>query len=450
MEVTVEKLLLVEDDAGLREQMRWALKDEFALLEAATSAEALAAVEAERPPLICLDMGLDGSADKGLEIIDAVLAAEGTCKIIAVTGSHDETMGREAIRRGAFDYLGKPLDIADLTAVLRRALRLRGLEAEAWGAKETETPVPLMMGESETMERIFGVVRRLAATDVSVLITGESGTGKELCARALHLLGKRRNQPFVPINCGAIPEGLLESELFGYSKGAFTGAAADKAGLIESAHKGTLFLDEIGDMAPGLQVKLLRFLQDQRVQRVGDTRAHPVDVRIVAATNKNGPATGDPSMRTDLYYRLSQCEIHLPPLRERGRDALILAHAIVDGNRGRFSQPRLRLSSRAEKAILSYGWPGNVRELENRLNRASINCKGQVIEETDLELGASLSGGLSYREARRRFERNFILDALRRTKGNISLAARTLGVTRPTFYDLMRKNGVEVRMEPKV
>jgi two-component system NtrC family response regulator len=450
LEVTLEKLLIVEDDAGLREQLRWALKDEFAVLEADSAAAAHSCAETEKPALVCLDMGLDGRSDAGLDIIDALIAGDRACKIVAITGSRDEGMGREAIRRGAFDYLGKPLEIGDLTAALRRALRLRSLESEAWGGAPAEAPVPLMIGESEAMTKIFEALRRLAATDVSVLITGESGTGKELCARALHLMGRRRNQPFVPINCGAIPDGLLESELFGYSKGAFTGAAADKPGLIESAHRGTLFLDEIGDMAPGLQVKLLRFLQDQRVQRVGDTRAHPVDVRIIAATNKNSHNGSEPSLRTDLYYRLSQCEVDLPPLRERGRDALVIAHGVVDSNRARFHQPRLRLSSRAEKAILAYGWPGNVRELENRLNRAAINCKGQVIEDVDLELGESLSGGLSYREARRRFERNFILDALRRTKGNISLAARTLGVTRPTFYDLMKKNGIEIRMEPRM
>src|SRR5690606_8834113 len=254
---------------------------------------------------------------------------------------------------------------------------------------------------------------RLSGTNISVLITGESGTGKELCARAIHGQSPRAGQPFVPINCGAIPENLLESELFGYVRGGFTGAEADKMGLIESANRGTLFLDEIGDMPQTLQVKLLRFLQDQRLQRIGDTRFRGMDVRIIAATNQaEVSGTGESSIRSDLYYRLSGFEIKLPPLRARGRDSLLQAAAIVARNRIRFAQPRLRLSSRAEKAILAYGWPGNVRELENRLNRASVTCRGQVIEEEDLQLGEAAAGIVSYREARKAFEKNLLMNAL--------------------------------------
>jgi two-component system, NtrC family, response regulator len=452
--ITMTKLIIVEDDTGLREQMKWALGEDFQVMEADSLDSTLACLDSESHPLICLDMGLEGRPDRGLDIIDAVLGANRTAKIIAVTANHEDGTAKEAIRRGAFDYLIKPVSIEDLKNVLERAKRISALEgdteeAPSWVPVDPEWP---MIGESDAMKNIFSVLRRLSDTDVSVLITGESGTGKELCARAVHKHSRRRNYPFVPINCGAIPENLLESELFGYVKGAFTGADADKTGLIESAHKGTLFLDEIGDMPLTLQVKLLRFLQDQRLQRVGDTRARALDVRIIAATNKTNLSGGadETALRTDLYYRLSEFEIKLPPLRERGRDSLVIAAGILERNRQRFGQPRLRMSSRAEKAVLSYGWPGNVRELENRLNRASITCRGQIIEEEDLQLGDSINGNMSYREARKAFEKNLLLNALRRSNGNVSLAARTVGVTRPTFYDMMRKTGIYIRTEAKV
>ncbi|GEM_PF-1286246 len=473
----MEKLIIVEDDAGLREQMRWALGEAFEILEAETLEGTLEIVQAQSPPLICLDLGLEGRPDRGFDVIDAVLSADRSCKIIAITGSADGSFGKEAIRRGAFDFLAKPVDSDGLKGILARALRIHALEEEpeaadswspageirepgravpvadqvSWSPESpTETDLP-MLGESPPMRALFSVLRRLAGTDVSVLITGESGTGKELAARAIHGGSHRRFHPFVPINCGAIPENLLESELFGYVRGAFSGADSDKAGLIESAHKGTLFLDEIGDMPQTLQVKLLRFLQDQRVQRLGETRGRTLEVRIIAATNKaNLAGDEDSALRSDLYYRLSEFEVKMPPLRDRGRDAVLLSAAILERNRIRFGQPRLRLSSRAEKAILSYGWPGNVRELENRLNRASITCRGQIIEEEDLQLHEGVDGNLSYREARKMFEKNLLQNALRRSGGNVSLAARTVGVTRPTFYDMMKKTGIFIRQEAKV
>jgi two-component system NtrC family response regulator len=312
-------------------------------------------------------------------------------------------------------------------------------------------PNSLMLGQSEAMQKIFEHIRKLAKTGVNVLITGESGTGKELCARAIHFHSNRSTGPFVPINCGSIPASLMESELFGYVKGAFTGANSDKMGLIEAANKGTLFLDEIGDMPMALQVKLLRFLQDQKLQRVGDTNFRPVDVRILAATNKSNLSEKDnPVMRTDLYYRLSEFEIYLPPLRDRKDDLPLIAAGIIERNRLKFGQPRLKLSKRAETLLMNYSWPGNVRELENKLNRASITCQNQVIEVEDLQLSETSFTVLSYREARQMFDRNFLLNALKQAKGNISLAAKVTGLTRPTLYDMMKKNGITVQMEARM
>jgi two-component system NtrC family response regulator len=449
--LAMTRLILVEDDAGLRDQLKWALRENFEVLEADSLAAAKELAAEGGAPIVCLDLGLEGRADRGLEIIDAILSADRAAKIVVITGQPDGALAREAIRRGAFDFLEKPLDVGKLEAVLDRALRLRSLESvpdepPSWTPVAADQP---MLGESQPMKNLFATLHRLAQTDVNVLITGESGTGKELCARALHEGGPRARHPFVPVHCGAIPEALLEAELFGHAKGAFPGADEDKAGLLETAHRGTVFFDEIGDMPPALQVKLLRFLQDKRLQRIGEGKSRVLDVRVVAATNRPILTGSDGALRSDLYYRLSEFEVRVPPLRERGRDVLILAEAILEKNRARFGRPRLRLSSRAEKALLAHGWPGNVRELENRLNRASIVAEGNVIEDADLELDGSGDATQSYREARKQFEKNLLLNALRRANGNVSLAARTVGVTRPTFYDMMRKTGIWVRAEAK-
>jgi two-component system NtrC family response regulator len=450
--LAMTKLILVEDDAGLRDQLKWALRENYEVLEADSFETAKSLADERGSPLVCLDLGLEGGSDRGLEMIDVILSADRTAKIIVIAGGSDGAQAREAIRRGAFDVLEKPVDLGKLGSSLERALRLRSLESEP-DDPPSWTPVAdhqAMLGESPPMKTLFATLHRLAQTDVNVLITGESGTGKELCARAIHEGGPRARHAFVPIHCGAIPETLLESELFGYAKGAFSGADEDKAGLIETAHRGTLFLDEIGEMPPALQVKLLRFLQDKRLQRLGENKSRVLDVRVIAATNQPVLTGEDGVLRGDLYYRLSEFEVRVPPLRERGRDVLALSEAILARNRTRFGRPRLRLSSRAEKALLAHGWPGNVRELENRLNRASIVAEGNVIEDADLELDGSGDATQSYREARKQFEKNLLLNALRRANGNVSLAARTVGVTRPTFYDMMRKTGIWVRTEAKV
>lgn len=448
--MAMNRLLLVEDDPELRERMKWALGEHFQVVEADSMESALARLEPGGSPVVCLDLGLDGRPEKGLDIIDAVLASDRGAKIVAITSDTDPATAKEAIRRGAFDLLTKPLDLDMLRNALERAKRIHDLEvsgeeAPSWVAADPDWP---LIGESEAMRNVFSVMRRLAETDFGILISGESGTGKELCARAIHARSRRRGHPFVSVNSSAIPANALEAELFGEAKG--QGSDIEKPGLLESAQGGTLFLDEIGDLTPALQSRLLRFLQEKRAPRVGEIRPRGLDVRLIAATAKPGLSGNGPgALRNDLFYRLSEFEVRLPPLRERGRDVLLLAAAIIERNRRSFGLPRLRMSSRAEKALLAYGWPGNVRELENRLNRAVMACKGQVIEEGDLQLGDAVGGSLSYREARKAFERNLLLNALERSNGNVSLAARTVGVTRPTFYDMMRKTGIPIRTEGK-
>jgi two-component system, NtrC family, response regulator len=448
------KLLLVEDNVGLREQMRWALGNEYEVTEADTLDTTLKEYRQHKHHVICLDMGLENKPERGLQIIDALLTEDRNAKIVVITSNTSNDLGTRAVERGAFDYLQKPVDIDELRVILQRAVRIASLEkpAEVEAAPGLPTDQDyLMIGRSEPMRKIFELIRKLASNDVSVLITGESGTGKELCARSIHYHSTRKNNIFVPINCGSIPASLMESELFGYVRGAFTGAVSDKMGLIESANHGTLFLDEIGEMPLTLQVKLLRFLQDQKLQRIGETVFRNLSVRIIAATNRTNLSEKDNGvMRTDLYYRLSEFEIHLPPLRDRKDDIPALAQAIIERNRAKFHSPKLKLSKRAEKLLENYSWPGNVRELENKLNRASITCQNQIIESEDLELSETAFTIMSYREARQMFDRNFLLNALKQAKGNISLAAKVTGLTRPTLYDMMKKNGITVHMEARM
>jgi two-component system NtrC family response regulator len=440
------KLLLVEDNAGLREQMKWALNDIYSILEADCGEACFKVFEAENPQLICLDMGLDNVPEKGLEILNSLLLKNPSVKIIVITAQTNETLGQRSIGKGAFDYLKKPVNIDELKVILARAGRMLELEtplqAEYKGGMES-APDYFMVGDSPAMKKIFETISRLAKTDVNVLITGESGTGKELCARAIHYHSSRKTQPFVPVNCGAIPETLLESELFGYMKGAFTGATMDKIGLIESANNGTFFLDEIGDMPKHLQVKLLRFLEERKFQRLGDVTLRHADVRIIAATNRKDISVENNAMlRTDLYYRLSEFEIHLPNLVERDEDILLLADKIIEKNRIKFSLPKLKLSSRARQCLLVYSWPGNVRELENKLSRASITCDNQTIESENLQFSPESMKNLSFQDAKDAFEKEFIANALRQAQNNISEAAKKLGVSRPTLYDLIKKHGL--------
>ena len=449
-------ILIVEDNQALRENMKWALMSEYSVLEADSAAICIDICEQRHPQVVCLDMGLDNDPLKGLEIIDTILTKNRHAKIIVITANTTDSLGPESVRRGAFDFFSKPVDIDSLKGVIERALRRNEFEKQSSIAENDNQPLQsdsnlAMIGESKPMKQVFEIIRKLSQTDVSVLITGESGTGKELCARAIHYHSPRRTKIFMPINCGAIPENLIESELFGYAKGAFTGANSDKQGLIESADGGTLLLDEVGEMPKNLQVKLLRFLEDQNVQRVGDTLLRKVNVRIIAATNRKNLDQAESSLRSDLYYRLSEFQIDLPPLKQREQDVLLIARILVEKNRKKFGSTRLELSSRAESSLLNYSWPGNVRELENKLSRASIICSNQVIEPEDLQLPTTaVFNNLCYKEARNAFEREYILNLLRRYEFNISEAAVAADISRPTLYDMMKKLGIQLRTETRV
>jgi two-component system NtrC family response regulator len=444
------KLLIVEDEEAIRGQMQWALADDYDVLLAGDRSGALEKVRTERVPLILLDLGLPPSprrGEEGLRALEEILAFDQAAKVIVITGNQDREYALKAIGMGAFDYFLKPADIEELKTVLKRAIHIASLEKESIAREHQPglSVVDEVIGESPSMQRVFELVRKVSATDVSVLIQGESGTGKELIAKAIHRSGNRKEAPFVPINCGAIPENLLESELFGYEKGAFTGADAQKKGRIEYADGGTLFLDEIGELPLLLQVKLLRFLQEHKVERVGGRETIHVDVRVVAATNKDlKEEIGHNRFREDLYYRLGVVTITIPPLREREEDVVLLAKAFLRTFSSNYQKAIKGFRADALEAIETNDWPGNVRELENRVKRAVVMCEGKYVVPEDLELQAAGGSGTreSLREIREKIEREHIQKALERNNWNISRAASELAVSRPTLHDLIRKHRI--------
>jgi two-component system, NtrC family, response regulator len=366
-----------------------------------------------------------------------------------VTGNGDRGNARRAVELGAADYLSKPVDITEYETVLKRNTYLHTLEAEnAKEAADAEASARFeeIIGNTPKMKEVFGVVSLVAKTDVTVLVQGESGTGKELVSRAVHYKSRRKNAPFVPINCGAIPETLLESELFGHEKGAYTGAHVQRKGKLELADNGTVFLDEIGEMSLPLQVKLLRFLQEREIERLGGRQRVRVDTRIIAASNRELRAeVAAGRFREDLYFRLSVVTVTLPPLRERAEDIAVLAHAFLRRSCQEYRR-KLQFSSEALSAISQHPWPGNIRELENAVQRATIMAKGRFIEPGDLGIAAAVgTERLSLREARNRVERQVVVDALVRTKGNISRAATELGISRPALHDLLEKHQINTK-----
>jgi two-component system NtrC family response regulator len=444
------KLLIVDDDEEIRSQLRWTLSTDYEVTQADDRSSALAAFRSARPSVVLLDLGLPpspASPTEGLATLGELLAEDRLVKVVIVSGQGERANALQAIGQGAWDFLGKPVDIDELLAILKRAFHVAGLErdyAELQSQRHDDS-FEGILGTSTGMQDVFRIILKVATTDASVLILGESGTGKEMAALAVHRRSRRRDGPFIAINCGAIPEALLESELFGHEKGSFTGAVAQRKGRIETATGGTLFLDEVGELPLSLQVKLLRFLQEQRIERVGGRESIPVDARVLAATNvdlKQAMASG--RFREDLFYRIAVVVVTLPALRERGGDIPLLAQAFLRRSMAQVGRDELRFDPAALRAIENHPWPGNVRELENRIKRAVIMAEGRRITAADLELAAPESvAGVTLKEARETLEREMVLSALRRSGGKISGAAIDLGVSRPTLYELMDKLGIK-------
>jgi two-component system NtrC family response regulator len=448
------KLLIVEDDEGLSSQYRWAFPACDVII-AGNRAQAMTLLEKERPAAAIVDLGLPPDPDgvsEGFATLEALQRLYPDLKVIIATSHGDKMHALRAIAAGAFDFCEKPTDIALLRTIVERALHVHGLEEENRRLAEVQGPSPIkrLITNSDAMLKVCRTVERLAATNVSVLLLGESGTGKEALARALHELGPRAKQPYVAINCGAIPENLLESELFGYERGAFTGAVKQTIGKIEAANKGTLFLDEIGDLPHQLQVKLLRFLQEQVIERIGGRTTIPVDVRVVSATNLSlEDQITDGRFRSDLFYRLNSVTVRIPPLRERPGDAVLLARYFLGRFNREFNRNLRGLSEEALAAISAHAWPGNVRELENRMKRGVVMADGKLIDAADLELAPSTAEAddLDIRTARLRAERDVLQKAIARSNGTVAVAAKLLGVSRPTLYALLESHGLTSAIE---
>ena len=443
------KLLIVEDDEGLQAQLKWAYED-FDIVPARDRESALAALRADAPAVVTLDLGLPPDPDgvtEGFAVLDAIMALKPDTKVIVATGHGAPESALEAIARGAYDFYRKPVDIDALGLIVRRALNLHRIEAEnrrlALRAADDKTVLGSLLTAAPEMMKVARTIERVANTGVSVVLLGASGTGKELLARGLHDASDRANGQFVAINCAAIPETLLEAELFGHEKGAFTGAIKTTEGKIEQAHGGTLFLDEVGDIPLALQVKLLRFLQERQIERIGGRKPIAVDTRIVCATHQDLEAMiAQGRFREDLFYRLAEIVVRIPSLAERPGDAALLAKAFLKRFAAEMNPAIKGFAPDALAAIDAWGWPGNVRELENRVKRAVIMADGKMIGAGDLDLEAAEEGGelpLNLKSAREQADRKVIRHALARSEGNISHTAKLLGISRPTLYDLLKQ-----------
>jgi two-component system NtrC family response regulator len=443
-------LLIIEDDEGLCSQYRWAFPG-FDVAIAQDRPAALELLGSHTPQIVVMDLGLPPDIDgvsEGFAILEEIRRQSPLTKAIVVTGNGEREVALRAVALGAYDFCEKPVSLDVLRTIIDRGLNLRRLEAEnhRLAAERPATPISRLVTADESMIKICRDIEKLAATHVTVMLLGESGTGKEVLARALHEMGPRAHEPFVAINCGAIPENLLESELFGHERGAFTGAVKQTKGKIELAHRGTLFLDEIGDLPGPLQVKLLRFLQDQMIERIGGRQPIQVDVRVISATNQSPEAmVGEGRFRGDLLYRMNAVTLRIPPLRERGSDKLLLAKYFLDRFNREFDRNLRGFTEAAHTAIANHGWPGNVREMENRLKRAVVMAESRLVDVNDLELQDTEATviDLDLRNARARAEQAVIKIALLRAKGNLSGAAKLLGVSRPTLYALLQSHGME-------
>jgi two-component system NtrC family response regulator len=443
------KLLLVSDDAELRRQLG-AIFAQYEVLTAANRTQALAELRRHEPPVVLHDLGSPVAAEEmeeRLATLSEIVALAPHTKVIVVTSNDDRLSRVRAVALGAHDFYHKPLELEVLRLIVNRAFRVHELEDENRRLTRDASASPLegVIATSDSMLRVCRIVEKVAPTRATVLLLGESGTGKELLARAVHRLSGRAQERFVAINCAAIPETLLESELFGYEKGAFSGAHRQTIGKIEYAQGGTLFLDEVGDMPASLQAKLLRFLQERVIERIGGRELIPIDVRVVCATNRDlAAAFVDSGFRQDLYHRISEVTVKIPALRERNGDSLVIAQSLLHDRVQRHGRSLRGFAADAISAIQTYEWPGNIRELENKVNAAVIMAEGTQVTAADLGLAARIaeSDVLNLKQARLRAEEEALRRALAISRGNLSRAAELLGVTRPTLYDLLEKTGL--------
>jgi two-component system NtrC family response regulator len=445
------KILLVDDEENVLTQMRLALAAEYDIFTACDESEALKTFERERAAVVTLDLSLTPGNPTdlgGFRLLERILDQEPSTRVIVVTGHNEQATALHAVRLGAFDYYLKPVRLEDLKVMIQRACHIHRIYQrlqQSYPGSGNEFHG--IIGHSKDMQDIFRFIERVALSDISVLVCGESGTGKELVATAIHRQSHRKNSPFVVVNCGAIPENLLESELFGHEKGAFTGAYAQRRGKFESAHTGTLFLDEIGELAPTLQVKLLRFLQDRKIERVGSNNPIELDVRIIAATNRDLKKNIENHLfREDLYYRLKVVPLEIPSLRERKDDIVPLAHYFVTKYCRENRKPFMSLSSEAESTLLLHGWPGNVRELENVISRAVVLSSYPVLRPSDL--GLTLEHNLTdvnLKVGKTSMEIDYIKKALLRNNGILSRAAKDLGISRVSLYELIEKYKIPIQ-----
>jgi two-component system NtrC family response regulator len=450
MTESMTPLLIVEDDPALQKQMTWAF-DQYEPVAAADRESALAMVRRHRPAVVTMDLGLPPQPDEpseGFRLLQDILSLAPDTKVIVLTGQNDHANALKAIGAGAYDFYSKPFQPELLALMIDRAYRLHALQAENKRLQTAHRAGALseILTRDPQMLKVCATIEKVAGTNATVMLLGESGTGKELLARGVHALSSRKDGRFVAINCAAIPENLLESELFGYEKGAFTGAAKQTPGKIELANRGTLFLDEIGDLPAALQAKILRFLQDRTIERVGGRQEIPVDVRVVCATHQDLPAmiqTG--RFREDLYFRLAEIVVRIPPLRERKGDAVLLAHAFVRLCADEYKRHSMTLLPDAIAAIEANPWPGNVRELQNCVKRAVIMAEATILGAADFGLAPPSAANevQTLKDVREEAERGAVLRVLSRVNGNMSRAAELLGVSRPTLYDLINRFGLK-------
>lgn len=436
-------LLIVEDDAGLQSQLRWHF-DQYNVVVAGDRESAIAAIRQHEPAVVLQDLGLppdDEGVEEGFRTVQEIMRLAPATKIIVVTGNHDYENALRSVAMGAYDFYQKPIHTETLDLIVQRAYNIHHLEEQNRRLQlQKQSPLAGLIANDPAMLKVCRTIEKAAPTNVTCTILGESGTGKEVLARAIHNLSPRKDHRFVAINCAAVPENLMESELFGYERGAFTGANKRTIGKVELAHDGSLFLDEIGDMPLSLQAKLLRFLQERVIERVGGREEIPVEVRVICATNKDLEAmVEEGTFREDLYYRICEMVIHIPPLRDRQGDKILLGRHLLQKYAEEQNRKINGFTPEATEAIEAYHWPGNIREMENKIKRAVIMCEDKYITSQDLALAIPEGLSINLRQVRQEAEKGAIKRALSMTDGNFSSAAKLLGITRPTLYDLVKK-----------